>query len=106
MSTDLNQHVKGSLVLRYTDDRVKEMLKIKEKCCLPTQRMVIEQLKNYDMEIKKIHHADKPNGTIDIIFEFIGPKYNLLKLRDSVKHLQNLDVGIGGIGVLTPLEIS
>lgn len=106
MSTELNELVKGRVVVHYTNDRVKEMLSIKEKCCLASQRMIVKRMDDMNMDISKIHHADKPNGTIDLIIEFKGPNYNLDKLRKEFKELQDMDIGIGGIGVFTPDEVN
>ena len=106
MSTKLNELVKGRVVVYYTDERVKEMLSTKEKCCLASQRMIVKRMEDNNMDITQIHHADKPNGTIDMILEFTGPKYNLDELHDNLKKLQDVDIGIGGIGVFTPEEIN
>ncbi|WOV93844.1 MAG: hypothetical protein R1F52_04245 [Candidatus Nitrosoabyssus spongiisocia] len=102
MSTEL-ESAEGRVIVRYTDERVKEMLNIREKCCFSTQQMIIEQMKKNGLTIGKIRHADKPNGIIDIIIKFTGQKQNLMQLRKDITNLQNEDIGIEGIGVYTPI---
>lgn len=101
-ATVVSKSVEGRVIVNYDADRVQDMLKIKDRFSIATERLVLEQIIDQGMKIDKVQHANKPNGIVDLILEFSGPRNGLISLYHHLKEIQNTNLGIGKIDIYLP----
>ena len=102
VSTTDRQYIEGRVIVNYNEARVEDMKKIKENFCIATEKMVIEQISDEGMKVNEINHANNPNGVVDLVLKFNGPRNNLSDLYSHLKKIEKPELGIGKIDIYLP----
>ena len=95
----MSEKIDAKVVVSYSDARRENMKKIGEKICLATTDLIKQRILDQGIEILKIRHADKPNGSIDLTYLISGAGGKIKLLENNFEELKSKTFGISHIAI-------